>query len=188
MLSLLQDRLERRLSPYTLKMYVAPIAAHHNAVDVGSLGKYDLVMRFLGGNRMLNPPWMCLIPFWDLSVACLIYQELLFEPLVSAELKIHFSSLPSRGWGTCRDFGSANHVSRYPETPAPDMCPPGFLPKVPTAPFMVQVVNLQALSLEVADAALALMCRIQVPVVYSLSTLEVRRRERLSQSRAWLTG
>ncbi len=48
-LSFLQDGLERRLSPSTLKVYVAAIAAHHDAVDGKSLGKHDLVIRFLRG-------------------------------------------------------------------------------------------------------------------------------------------
>ncbi len=37
-LSFLQDGLERRLSPSTLKVYVAAIAAHHDAVDGKSVG------------------------------------------------------------------------------------------------------------------------------------------------------
>ncbi len=48
-LSFLQDELERRLSPSTLKVYVAAIAAHHDAVDCKSVGKHDLVIRFLRG-------------------------------------------------------------------------------------------------------------------------------------------
>ncbi len=50
-LSFLQERLERRLSPSTLKVYVAAIAAHHDAVDGRSLGKHDLIVRFLKGAR-----------------------------------------------------------------------------------------------------------------------------------------
>ncbi len=46
-LSFLQERLESRLSPSTLKVYVAAIAAHHDAVDGRSLGKHDLIVRFL---------------------------------------------------------------------------------------------------------------------------------------------
>ncbi len=48
-LSFLQDEFERRLSPSTLKVYVATIAAHHDAVDCKSVGKHDLVIRFLRG-------------------------------------------------------------------------------------------------------------------------------------------
>ncbi len=54
-LSFLQERLERRLSPSTLKAYVATIAAHHDAVDGWSLGKHDLIVRFLKGARRMNP-------------------------------------------------------------------------------------------------------------------------------------
>ncbi len=55
-LSFLQERLERRLSPSTLKVYVAAIAAHHDAVDGRSLGKHDLIVRFLKGARRMNRP------------------------------------------------------------------------------------------------------------------------------------
>ncbi len=51
MLSFLQDGLERRLSPSTLKVYVVAIAAHLDAVDGKSVGKHDLVIRFLRGAR-----------------------------------------------------------------------------------------------------------------------------------------
>ncbi len=40
-LSFLQEKLERRLSPSTLKVYVAANAAHHDAVDGRSLGEHD---------------------------------------------------------------------------------------------------------------------------------------------------
>ncbi len=65
-LSFLQDGLEQRLSTSTLKVYVAAIAAHHDAVDGKSLGKHDLVIRFLRGARRLNPPRPHLVPSWDL--------------------------------------------------------------------------------------------------------------------------
>ncbi len=65
-LSFLQERLERRLSPSTLKVYVAAIAAHHDAVDGRSLGKHDLIVRFLKGARRMNPSRSPLVPSWDL--------------------------------------------------------------------------------------------------------------------------
>ncbi len=61
-LSFLQERLEHRLSPSTLKVYVAAIAAHHDAVDGRSLGKHKLIVRFLKGARKLNPPRPPLVP------------------------------------------------------------------------------------------------------------------------------
>ncbi|XP_051511818.1 uncharacterized protein LOC127416468 [Myxocyprinus asiaticus] len=86
-LSFLQERLEGRLSPSTLKVYVAAISAHHDAVDGKYLGKHDFIIRFLRGTRRLNPSRPCLVPSWDLSVVLRSLQEAPFEPLESAELK-----------------------------------------------------------------------------------------------------
>ncbi len=48
-LSFLQQGLERRLSPSTLKVYVAAISAYHDPVEGKSVGKHNLVVRFLRG-------------------------------------------------------------------------------------------------------------------------------------------
>ncbi len=48
-LSFLQQGLERRLSPSTLKVYVAAIAANHDPVEGKSVGKHDWVVSSLGG-------------------------------------------------------------------------------------------------------------------------------------------
>ncbi len=61
-LSFLQERLECRLSPSTLKVYAAAIAAHHDAVYGQSLGKHDLIVRFLKGARRMNPSRPPLVP------------------------------------------------------------------------------------------------------------------------------
>ncbi len=55
-LSFLQQGLERRLSPSTLKVHAAAISACHDHIDGKSVGKHDLVFRFLRGVRWLNPP------------------------------------------------------------------------------------------------------------------------------------
>ncbi len=81
----LQDRLERRLSPSTLKVYLAAIAAHHDAVDSRSLGKHDLIVRFLRGARRLNRS--PLMPTWNLSVFLAGLQKGPIEPLDLVELK-----------------------------------------------------------------------------------------------------
>ncbi|XP_051528310.1 uncharacterized protein LOC127425963 [Myxocyprinus asiaticus] len=65
-LSFLQERLEGRLSPSSLKVYVAAIAAQHDTVDGKSLGKHDLIIRFLRGARRLNLSRPCLVPSSDL--------------------------------------------------------------------------------------------------------------------------
>ncbi len=187
-LSFLQNGLERRLSPSTLKVYVAAIAAHHDAVDGKSLGKHDLVIRFLRGARWLNPPRPHLVPSWDLPSVLSALRGAPFEPLQSVELK--FLSLKTvlllalatvKRVGdlqafsvddSCLEFGPADsHVVLRPR--------PGYVPKVPTMPFRDQVVNLQALPREEADPAIALLCPVRALRIYVDRTQSFRTSEQL---------
>ncbi len=86
-LSFLQQRLERRLSPSTLKVYVAAISTHHDPVEGKSVGKHNLVVRFLRGARRLNPPRPPSLPSWDLALVLRALITAPFEPLQSVELK-----------------------------------------------------------------------------------------------------
>ncbi|KAI2661177.1 Tyrosine recombinase slr0733 [Labeo rohita] len=159
-LSFLQEKLECRLSPSTLKVFVAAIAAYHDAVDGTSLGKLQLT-----GLR-----------------------EAPFEPLVSVELKYlslmtalltALASIKRVGDlqafsvdEACLEFGPGNsHVILRPR--------PGYVPKVPTTPFRDQVVNLQALPLEEADPASALLCPVRALRIYVDRTRHFRRTEQL---------
>ncbi len=187
-LSFLQERLERRLSPSTLKVYVAAIAAHHDAVDGRSLGKHDLIVRFLKGARRMNPSRPPLVPSWDLSIVLAGLQRGPFEPLDSVELKFLslktalLTALTSIKWvgdlqafsvsEECLVFGPVySHVVLRPQ--------PGYVPKVPTTPFRDQVVNLQALPSEEADPALALLCPVRALRIYVTRTRSVRSSEQL---------
>ncbi len=188
MLSLLQERLEHRLSPSTLKVYVAAITAHHDAVDGRSLGKHDLIVRFLRGARRLNPPKSPLMPSWDLSIVLAGLQRGPFEPLDSVELKFlsaktalltALTSIKRVGdlqafsvSEECLVFGPAySHVVLRPR--------PVYMPKVPTKPFRDQVVNLQALPSEEADPALALLCPVRALRIYVDRTRSFRSSEQL---------
>ncbi|KAL0193685.1 hypothetical protein M9458_011981, partial [Cirrhinus mrigala] len=51
-----------RLPASTLKLYVAAVAVNHDLVDSRSLGKHDLIIRFVRGTRRINPPRPRLIP------------------------------------------------------------------------------------------------------------------------------
>ncbi|KAI2659854.1 Tyrosine recombinase slr0733 [Labeo rohita] len=187
-LPFLQEKLERRLSPSTLKVYVAAIAAYHDAVDGTSLGKHQLIMRFLRGARRVNPPRPHPIPSWDLSVALQGLREAPFEPLASVELKYlslktalltALASIKRVGdlqafsvYEACLEFGPGDsHVILRPR--------PGYVPKVPTTPFRDQVVNLQALPLEEADPASALLCPVRALRIYVDCTRHFRRTEQL---------
>ncbi len=119
-LSFLQERLERRLSPSTLKVYVAAIAAHHDAVDGRSLGKHDLIVRFLKGARRMNPSRPPLVPSWDLSIVLAGLQRGPFESLDSVELKLSLKTALLTGvFGKRRvPCVRAGLLSRCLETPA----------------------------------------------------------------------
>ncbi|KAL0189928.1 hypothetical protein M9458_017027, partial [Cirrhinus mrigala] len=187
-LAFLQVGLEQRLSPSTLKVYVAAIAVHHDAVDGRSLGKHHLITRFLRGARRLKPPRPRLFPSWDLSVVLWGLRGAPFEPLGSVEPK--FLSLKTalltvlasikrvgdlQAFSVneeCLEFGLADsHVILRPR--------PGYVPKVPTTPFRDQVVNLQALPLEEADPALALLCPVRALRIHVDRTRSFRCSEQL---------
>ncbi|KAI2655614.1 hypothetical protein H4Q32_018039 [Labeo rohita] len=168
-LSFLQDKLERRLSPSTLKVYVAAINAYHDAVDGLSLGKHHLIVRFLRGARRLNPPRSHLIPSWDLSVVLLGLWRAPFEPLASVELKylslktlllIALTSI--KRVGTCTLSPSASRASSSVRLILTD-----------------QVVSLQALPLEEADPALSLLCPVRALRTYVDRTRSFRHSEQL---------
>jgi len=50
-------------------------------MDSRSLGKHNLIIRFLRGVRRLDPPRPYLIPSWDLSGVLSGLQRAHFEPL-----------------------------------------------------------------------------------------------------------
>ncbi|KAL0173674.1 hypothetical protein M9458_029642, partial [Cirrhinus mrigala] len=142
--------------PSTLKVYMAAIAAHHNPIEGKSVGKHDLVIRFLRGGEKAKSALAplrttCLL---DLSLELRALQQGPFVPLQSVELKflsmktllllalasikrvgdLHAFSVDK----SCLEFGPANsQVTLRPR--------PGYVPKVPTTPFRDQVVSLQAL-------------------------------------------
>ncbi len=115
---LIFQRLERRLSPSTLKVYVAAIAAHHNAVDGRPLGKHDLIVRFLKGARRMNPSRPPLVPSWDLSVVLAGLQRGPFESLDSVELKfLSAKTAPDRAHFHQKGCGLRNALLRKARFP-----------------------------------------------------------------------
>ncbi len=66
---------------------MAAIAADHDHVEGKSVGKHDLVIKFLRGARRLNHPRPPSIPSWDLSLVLRALQQDPFKPLQRVELK-----------------------------------------------------------------------------------------------------
>ncbi|KAI2650818.1 Transposon Ty3-G Gag-Pol polyprotein [Labeo rohita] len=187
-LSFLQEGLDRHLSASTLKVHVAAISANHDLVGGRSVGKHDLIVRFLRGARRLNPPRPHLIPSWDLAVVLQGLQQDPFEPLQSVELDAlsfktalltALTSIKRVGDlqalsvnSSCLEFGPADsHVVLRPR--------PGYVPKVPTTPFRDQVVTLQAFSSQEDDPNLTLLCPVRALRIYMERTQPFRRSEQL---------
>ncbi len=187
-LSFLQQGLERRLSPSTLKVYVAAISAYHDPVEGKSVGKHNLVVRFLRGARRLNPPRPPSLPSWDLALVLRALITAPFEPLQSVKLKflsmktLLLTALASiKRVGDLQAFSVDDSCLQFgPADSSATLRPrPGYVPKVPTTPFRDQVVNLQALPLEEADPALALLCPVRALRQYTDRTQSFRTSEQL---------
>ncbi|XDV26793.1 hypothetical protein PO909_030425 [Leuciscus waleckii] len=143
-LSFLQDGLERRLSPSTLKVYVAAIAAHHDAVE-------DLAVVLSALQRAPFEPWQSVeLKFLSMKTALLV---------ALASIKRVGDLQAFSVDEACLEFGPAySHVILRPR--------PGYTPKVSTTPFRDQVVNLQVLPSEEADPALTLLCPVRALHAY----------------------
>ncbi len=187
-LSFLQQGLERRLSPSTLKVYVAAISAYHDPVEGKSVGKHNLVVRFLRGARRLNPPRPPSLPSWDLALVLRALITAPFEPLQSVELKflsmktLLLTALASiKRVGDLQAFSVDDSCLQFgPADSSATLRPrPGYVPNVPTTPFRDQVVNLQALPPEEADPALALLCPVRALRQYTDRTQSFRTSEQL---------
>jgi len=70
-----------------LKVCVAAIEAHHVLVDGQSLGRNDLVVRFLKGARSINLSRTPSVPPWDLFTVLGALKGPPFEPLQLADLE-----------------------------------------------------------------------------------------------------
>ncbi len=136
----------------------------------------------------MNPSRPPLVPSWDLSIVLAGLQRGPFEPLDTVRQKFlslktaHLTVLTSlKRVGDLQAFSVSeeclvfepgySHVVLRPR--------PGYVPKVPTTPFRDQVVNLQALPLEEADPALALLCPVRALRLYVDRTRSVRSSEQL---------
>jgi len=100
-LSFLQEQMDKSRTPFTLKVNVAAIAAFTKPVSGQSLGKNDLVIRFLKGAKRLNPLRPPSVPMWDLSTVLEAVKGAPFEPIHLLDKKhLSFNSY-SVSYGSC---------------------------------------------------------------------------------------
>ncbi|XP_048024136.1 LOW QUALITY PROTEIN: uncharacterized protein LOC125253920 [Megalobrama amblycephala] len=150
-LEFLQERFTAGLSPSTLKVYVAAIAAYHTPLAGGSLGRDPLVTRFLRGTLRLRPAVRTRVPAWDLAVVLQGLSLAPFEPIEEVPVKfLTFKTLFLLAISSLKRIGDLQALSVAPSCLefAPGMVKaflhprPGYVPKVPTN--VVRPIVLQA--------------------------------------------
>ena len=187
-LSFLQEMLDAGRSPSTLKVYVAAIAAFHVLEAGASLGKSDLIVRFLRGARRLNPPRPPSVPAWDLSLVLRALKGPPFEPLQSADPKslslktallLALASVKRIGdlqalstSASCLEFGpNDSKVILRPRH--------GYVPKVLSTPFRAQVISLSALPSSEEDSDSLMLCPVRALRIYLERSASFRQSEQL---------
>lgn len=187
-LSFLQERLEKGLTPSTLKVYVAAIAAFHAPIAGQSVGRHSLIVRFLRGARRLKPPRPLTVPTWDLHTVLGALKGPPFEPLRSADLRpltlktallLALASVKRVGdlqalsvSPACLEFGpNDSKVILKPRH--------GYVPKVLSTPFRAQVISLSALPPLSGERELDLLCPVRALRIYIERSQPFRQSDQL---------
>ncbi|XP_067283412.1 uncharacterized protein ighd [Pseudorasbora parva] len=187
-LAFLKELLDAGRSPSTLKVYVAAIAANHAQIAGHSLGKNELIVRFLKGARRLNPPCPPSVPIWDLAVVLEAMKGPPFEPLQTATIKLlslktafllalasvkRVSDLHALSVSpSCLEFGPNN--SKVVLKLRHD-----FIPKVLSTPFRAQVITLLPLPTSQGEQDANLLCPVRALRLYLERSSPFRQSDRL---------
>ncbi|XDV15095.1 hypothetical protein PO909_015235 [Leuciscus waleckii] len=187
-LSFLQELLDKGRTPSTLKVYVAAIAALAEPPLGQSLGRNDLVIRFLRGAKRLNPPRPPSVPVWDLSTVLEAMKGAPFEPIQSIDLKLlsfktvfllALASVKRIGnlqalsvSATCMEFGpNDSRVILKPKH--------GYVPKSLNTPFRAQVISLSALPVSEEEGDAGFLCPVRALRAYVSRSSVFRQTEQL---------
>ncbi|CAM4579207.1 unnamed protein product [Leuciscus chuanchicus] len=187
-LSFLQELLDKGRSPSTLKVYVAAIAVFSSTTLGQSIGRNDLVIRFLRGAKRLNPPRPPTVPIWDLSTVLEAMKGHPFEPLQEIDLKhlsfktaflLALASVKRIGdlhalsvSATCMEFGpNDSRVILKPKH--------GYVPKSLNTPFRAQVISLSALPVTEGNMDESSLCPVRALRAYVSRSSVFRQTEQL---------
>ncbi len=191
MLTFLQELLDKGRTPSTLKVYVAAIAANHSLEalsEVSTIGRNDLVVKFLRGTRRLNPPRPKTMPTWDLSIVLGALKGAPFELLQTAGLRVMtlktalllvLASVKRVGdlqalsvCASCLELGPNDcKVILQPRS--------SYVPKVLSIPFRAQVISLLALPVADGEQGPNLLCPVRALRVYFELSKSFRQTEQL---------
>ncbi|KAL0164048.1 hypothetical protein M9458_039801, partial [Cirrhinus mrigala] len=169
-------------------VYVAAITASHAPIAGQSVGRNNLVVRFLKGSRRLNPPRPHTIPTWDLSTVLRALKGPPFEPLPSSDLRpLTFKAALLLALASVKRMGDLQALSVSPSClefrpgDSKVILKPrhGYVPKVPSTPFRAQVITLSALPSSEEDQELNLLCPVRALRTYIERSASFRQSEQL---------
>ncbi|CAM4719244.1 unnamed protein product [Leuciscus chuanchicus] len=187
-LSFLQELLDKGRSPSTLKVYVAAITAFSGTTLGQSLGRNDLVIRFLRGARRLNPPRPPSVPMWDLSTVLAAMKGAPFEPIQSISLKhLSFKTVFLMALASVKRIGDLHALSVSPAclefgpNDSKVILKPkhGYVPKSLNTPFRAQVISLSALPGSSEEGDASFLCPIRALRAYVSRSAVFRQTEQL---------
>ncbi len=165
--------------PSTLKVYVTAIAASHAPIDGQSVGRNNLVVRFLKGSRRLNPPHPLTVLTWDLPV---------FEPLQSVNLcplmqkaALLQALVLLKRMGDLQALSSSPSCLEFGPNDSKIVLKPryGYIPKGLSTPIRAQVITLSALPPSEQDQGLNLLCPVRELRIYIERSAPFRQSEQL---------
>ncbi len=149
-------------------------AVSHAPIAGQSVGKNNLVVRFLKESRRLNPPCPITVPTWDLPTVLRALKSPLLEPLQSVDFRpLMLKTVYGRSSGAlCLEFGPGDSkVILKPRH--------GYIPKVLSTPFRAQVITLSALPPSEQDQELNLLCPVRALRFYIERSAPFRQMEQL---------
>ncbi len=187
-LEFVQDHLSAGLTPSTLKVYVAAIAAFHAPLDVGPLGRHQLVVHFLRGAWRMRT--CSRVPTWDLAVVLEGLSLASFEPIKSATVKnLTFKMVFLLAITSLKRVGDLQALAISPN--CLEFAPgrlnailhpmPGYVPKVPSnmsQPVVLQTFHRPA-HVSAEEEKLHLLCPVRALNIFNQKSSHWRRSEQL---------
>ncbi len=174
-LTFLQKLLDKGHTPSMLKVYVADITANHSLMAGQTIGRNDLVVKFLRGAQRLNSHRPHTVPTWDLSIVIRALWGPPFEPLQSAYLRpLMLKATLLLALASVKRVGdlyalsvSASCLKFWPNNCRVVLKPRhSYVPKALSTPFRAQYITLLALSNAEGEQGPNPLCPVRALRVY----------------------
>ncbi len=171
-----------------LNVYEAAIAASHAPIAGQLVGRNNLVVHLLKGSRGLNPPRLITVPTWDLPTVLRALKSPPFEPLPSIDLRhlmlktaLLLALALVKYMGDRQVLSVSTSCLKFRPNNFKVVLKPwhGYIPKVFSTLFRVQVITLSALPPSEQDQELNLLCPVRALRIYIERFAPFRQSEQL---------